>query len=182
MDARNMDDRNSARRKLLKGALAAPAVFAVRPASAQAMNSVVACMARDAQKAALPPRPAELVAGDADDWVRMRLELYELQVFQGSALKTLPGRYFIGSDRSTYWRILDARAGMMGARAAPMYVTASQTNFTVGSVAARATGESRYALVFFDSAGGETGFAWERNGGNPLTSSCFTSLRPTAAL
>lgn len=177
-----MDDQPSARRKLIKGALAAPAIFAVRPASAQAVGSVTACLLRDAQKAALPPQPGALLAADADDWVRMRLELYELQVFQGNALKTLPGRYFVGADRSTYWQIADARAGMMGARAAPMFVTASQSQFTVGSVAARATGEARYALVFYDSNGVETGFAFERNGGNPLTFSCFTSLRPTAAL
>lgn len=177
-----MDDHTSARRKLIKGALAAPAIFAVRPASAQSVSSVTACIVRDAQKAALPPRPGELVAADADDWVRMRLELYELQAFQGNALKTLPGRYFVGADRSTYWRLADTRAGMMGARSAPMFVTAAQSQFTVGSVAARATGESRYALVFFDSNGVETGFAFERGGGNPLTASCFTSLRPTAAL
>jgi hypothetical protein len=176
-----MDQPTNARRKLIKGALAAPAVFAVRPASAQGLNSVSACVTRDAAKAALPPRPAELVAADADDWMRMRLELYELQVFQGNALKTLPGRYFIGSDRATYWYVRDARAGMMGARSAPLYVTATQSQYTVGSVAARATGEARYALVYFDSGGGETGFAWERGGGNPLTASCFTSLRPTAA-
>ena len=177
-----MNSKHKGRRNLLKGALAAPAIFTVRPASAQAIDSATQCLLRDAQKSALPPRPAALSAIDADDWVRQRIDIFQLSMFQGSELKMLPGTYFIGADRSTYWRIQEARAGMMGASSAPMYVTATPTTYTVGSVVANATGQSRYALVYFDSTGTQTGFALERGGGNPLSTSCWTSVRPTAAL
>jgi hypothetical protein len=162
-----MGVRPPARRSLLKGALAAPVILTVCPAPALARATGLACMVRDAQKAEIPPTPAPMVSSDSDDWVRLRVDMMELSVFEGAKLKKIEGKYFLGVDKATYWQVQDLD---------PQRIFVSPTSYTVHNVAARRTGESKYALLHIDSDLQEAGFAMERRGGNPITLSCWTSV------
>lgn len=121
-------------------------------------------MKRDALKAASPPKPSALMPVDNDDWLRVKLDLCELSVYSGNKLRTLEGKYFLGADNLTYWKV----AGM----------TASPTEYTVHTCSARKTGEFRYALVYVDPLGNQVGYAMQQNGGQAITGSCWTSLKP----
>jgi hypothetical protein len=155
------------RRSLLKGAMAAPFVLTVGPAAAQANASSIMCLKRDAARAAEQNTPVFSVV-DGDDWMRVSCELFRLRVGEGAAAAEIPGKYFLGLDRFTYWR-LDEGAGRL---------TATRTTYTTGTPNCIATrlGERRFALVYVDQTGQRVGYAAETKGGTPVTGSCWTSV------
>jgi hypothetical protein len=157
----------SARRSFMKGSVAAPLVLTVGPAAARARASNIACINRDADRAATAsPRPAAVAMVDADDWLRTRIELVELNVWGEHSSKPLPGKYFLGADRRTYWKLDESS----------VTPTATPTSYTTSNCSARRTGERRHALVYVDPRGHTRGYAFETNGGTPVTGSCWTSV------
>src|SRR5262245_27753062 len=93
------------RRKLVLGSAAVPLVLTVRPAAAQARTSIGACLARDARR----ERQLEVLAsGEPDEWMRYRLDEFELAVWDETKKdwQTLENRRFIlGVDKHTYWEL-----------------------------------------------------------------------------
>jgi hypothetical protein len=158
-----------ARRKLLKGSLAAPLLLTLRPAGAQALRSAAVCVRRDELRGADLRRPQELTLLEEDEWLRARVNLVELQRFNSNqGLDTLEGKFFIGSDNTRFWRLQEA--GPKGLFAVP-------TNYTVHDVVPRSTGEVRFALVSIGPDGQPNGYLLERRGGFAITGSCWHSFR-----
>lgn len=159
------------RRSLLKRAIAAPLVLTVRPASAVAVGSAAACVENDALKAtSYSTKPAEISAIDADEWMRVRLYVYYLYK---NPRKKIPGLYYIGTDNTRFWRLVDQGGGKFGAEL---------TEYTVLNVHRyeKAPG-NYYALSYVDGEGTDirqVGYAWEPNGGTPITTSCWASVSP----
>ena len=154
------------RRSFVKGAMAAPFVLTVGPGTARAQASSIMCLKRDAVRAA-EERPASVMQVDADDWMRVNLDLVQLSVWQGYTPTPIPGKHFLGVDKSTYWRLDQAQFG------AP---TAAPTTYSIGNCTATNLGERLFGLVYVDQTGQRTGYAFETNGGSAVTGSCWTSV------
>jgi hypothetical protein len=150
----------SRRRAFLKVSAAAPVVLTVGPGSAIAASSSVACLARDAK------RDPTVVAPSTDEWLRTQVNVVQLSQWNGQSCNVIPGQYFLGPDRVTYWSI-DGNQSVM------------PTSYSVTDCVAQPVG-TRYALVHIDQRGQPTGMAWEPKGGSPVTSSCWTSVRAAA--
>jgi hypothetical protein len=153
------------RRKLLKGSLAAPVVLTVRPASATAVTSATACYKRCEEKAqdTRPPKMSHTM--HSDEW--MRVELDECRLSPSIGKNFYDGKYFLGFDKHTYWR-LDSRD--------PYYAPAQPSSHTKGSCYAEKTGRKMYAIAYCDRDGEIKGYAWENKWHHsPVTWSCYTS-------
>jgi hypothetical protein len=153
------------RRRLLKGSLAAPVVLTVRPASAQAQGSAVACLTRSEAAARSDPPDRFVHSARRDEWMRVEIELSRLAPSHGKEF--YGGKYFLGFDKHTYWRLDDRR---------PYDGPATVSDHTRGSCYEQKTGERLYALAFVDQYGNVTGFGWDRTQlGAPATTSCLIS-------
>lgn len=154
------------RRRLLKGSLAAPLVMTVRPASAAANGSAVACLRRSETAAHADPPDRATPAGRRDEWVRIDIDLSRLAPEQGKPF--YDGKYFLGFDQHTYWRLDDRR---------PFHGEARPTRYTRGSCYEQKTGERMQALAFIDARGNVVDFGWAKQPrGTPVMTSCYTSL------
>ncbi len=153
------------RRRLLKGSLAAPLVLTVRPASAHAVTSATACLKR-CEITAHEKRPPKMSAAlRSDEW--LRIEIDECRLAPAAGKDYYSGKYFLGFDKHTYWR-LDNRN--------PYYMPAVESHHTKGSCYAEKTGKKLYGIGYFDHTGTLKGFAWDNKwGGSPATWSCYTS-------
>jgi hypothetical protein len=153
------------RRRLLKGSLAAPVVLTVRPASATALTSATACLHR-CEVAAQEKRPPKMSsAAHSDEW--MRVEVEECRLAPAAGKDFYNGKYFLGFDKHTYWR-LDDRS--------PYAWPARPSSYTKGSCYAEKTGVRMHGIAYIDRSGKVAGFAWEnQNHGSPVTWSCYTS-------
>ena len=155
------------RRSFVKGAMAAPFVLTVGPGTARAQASSIMCLKRDAVRAG-EQRPASVMQVDADDWMRVKLDLVQLSVWQGLHTEAYSGKHFLGVDKSTYWRLeFEAQFG------AP---TAVPTPYRFGNCTETKLGERLFGLVYVDQKGQQTGYAFEQNGGSAVTGSCWTSV------
>ena len=153
------------RRRLLKGSLAAPLVLTVRPASATAVTSATACLNRCATQAAetKPPKMSQTLY--SDQWMRVGLEVCRLAPSMGKEFYS--GKYFLGFDKYTYWRLDDSN---------PYYAPAQPSSYTKGSCYVEKTGQMMYGIAYVDQTGTLKGFAWENMSyGSPATWSCYTS-------
>jgi hypothetical protein len=153
------------RRHLLKGSLAAPLVLTVRPASATAITSATACLDRCKTKAqeTKPPKMSDTM--HSDEWMRCEVEVCRLSSSVGKPF--YDGKYFLGFDKVTYWRLDDRN---------PYYYPAQPSNYSKGSCYAEKTGQKMYGICYFDQTGEMRGFAWDNQwGGSPASWSCYTS-------
>jgi len=151
------------RRKLIKAALAAPAVFTVRTASAQAMSSAMACITRDAQQAQEWPYPEKCMETYQDEWLRMRKDLVEIHKY-GSTRPLSNRRFFLSHDGNTYWELIPDGNSY---RAEPKYSTTQYGKY-------RKVGDGKFLAYHKD--GNIVGYGWEDNGGLNITASCWTSI------
>lgn len=153
------------RRRLLKGSLAAPVVLTVRPASAQAITSATACLNRS-ETIARERRPAMFTqANQSDEWLRVECDLYRLSPAVGKEF--YPGKYFLGFDKHTYWRVDDRN---------PHHGHPEPSKHTRGSCYAENTGQKLYGIAYVDRSGNIQGFAAEnRLQGTAVTTSCQIS-------
>jgi hypothetical protein len=153
------------RRRLIKGSLAAPVVLTVRPASATAITSATACFNR-CETIAKERRPAKFThAKHGDEWMRVECDLYRLSPAVGKDF--YPGKYFLGFDKHTYWRVDDRN---------PYYGNPEPSKHTRGSCYAENTGQKMYGIAYVDRTGNIQGFVSEnKHHGTPVTWSCYTS-------
>lgn len=154
------------RRRLLKGSLAAPVVLTVRPASATAAASATGCLKvcqANAEGRNIAPMSA---VARSDEWMRVEVETYRLAPAVGKDF--YGGKYFLGFDRQTYWRLDDSN---------PYYGPAKPTQHTKGSCYSEKTGQKMYGVGYVGPTGEIKGFAWEgKSYGSPATWSCYTSV------
>ena len=153
------------RRRLLKGSLAAPVVLTVRPASATAQTSAAACFRRcDARAKDYPPSKFSGGA-HSDEWMRVKVDVCRLAPSVGKP--HYGGKYFLGFDQHTYWRLDDND---------PYNKPAKSSNYTKGSCYEEKTGQHMYGVAYIDKQGSVVGFAWDNKyQGTPVTMSCYTS-------
>src|SRR5262245_54460778 len=153
------------RRKLLKGSLAVPVVLTVRPASATAITSATACKDRCETRAQEQKPPKMSSDMHSDEWMRCEVEVCRLSSSIGKPY--YDGKYFLGFDKVTYWRLDDRN---------PYYYPAQPTNYSKGSCYAENTGQKMYGIVYVGSTWDINGFAWENKSyGSPTTWSCYAS-------
>jgi len=155
------------RRAFVKRSITAPLVLTVGPALARANASSMACLSRDALRAT-QDKPIVMVSIEADEWMRVEVDLVGLSVWNGSSFQTLPGQYFLGVDKLTYW--------LLEQGATPNSQIGVPTQYKTFNATPRSLNQRRFALVYVDSQGRETGYAFEKNGGNAVTGSCWTSV------
>jgi hypothetical protein len=160
---------DSDRRKLVLGSAAAPLVLTVRPAAAQARTSIGACLERDARR----ERPLEVLAsGEPDEWMRIRLDEFELEVqdeAKGVWKKLENRRFILGVDQHTYWE-LD--------HLLPEIAPAIPTSMTQGPGVREMRVGERLALAYVGRDGEVVGYGWEPQGGTHCTTSCWASVVP----
>jgi hypothetical protein len=156
------------RRKLLQGSLSAPLVMTVTPALGQARTTLMACVDNSAA------RPVSVVAplseASADEWLRVDLEIFEVQLLkEDGRLTPQAGRYFVGPDRVSMFRLAEPRPE--SAPAAPV----RDFNAFTPHMQKRLV-EKRRALAYVDRHGSVVGYAWQPRGGAHITASCYASV------
>jgi hypothetical protein len=156
------------RRKLLGGTVAAPLVMTVTPVLGQARTTFMACIDNAAA------RPVGLVAplehATADEWLRVDLDILEVKLLkEDGTLVTQPGRFFVGPDGVSVFRLAEPRP-----ESAPATPVREFSAFTPGMQ--KRTVEKRRALAFVDKNGGVIGYAWQPRGGAHITASCYASV------
>ncbi len=193
------------RRKLLRLGAAAPMVLTLRPGSSfgasiacteKAQNAADAARAESAEKLAM--------SADADEWVRAQVDVLELYRTDFDTTKSsldsgkIEGKYVLGTDGSTYWRVDSGSPG-----AGPMIASTQSTprvsdgagsalgkdspsstdSFNTSNVTARPV-EKRWALIKVDPKTGDPlGYSWEPQALNGIAVSdgCFASMNVGAA-
>lgn len=190
------------RRNLLRLGAAAPMVLTLRPGSSFAASMLCTEKAMDAADAARADAAEKLAASpDADEWVRAQVDILELHRIdfdgKGAQDTLIEGRYVLGTDGSTFWRVDSGSPG-----GGPMIASAKSTprvSFGGGDVIGKdasfsgdwntsnAQGtpiEKRWALIKVDPKTGEPlGYSWEPEavGGVATSVGCFHSLHPGVA-
>jgi hypothetical protein len=153
------------RRRLLKGSLAAPVVLTVRPASAHAITSATACLKRceTVAKEKNPPKISQALR--SDEWMRVEFDVCRVAPSVGKNWHS--GKYFLGFDKHTYWRLDDRN---------PYYMPAVASQYTKSNCYAEKTGQKMYGMAYMDEIGTLKGFAWDNKWhAKPATWSCYTS-------
>ena len=179
------------RRRLVKGALAAPLILTVRTASAggkggghhggggggggNTLLSVGACLARDDERSTGYGGPKAVLSKyeKSDNWLRKKVEICKLKWnadnkhdkpdsdFDAKAL------YVLGFDNK--WWKLDG-SDKWGKN--PKYTGMSKPKYS-----RKSTEGWRYALVQVDPDSGEVvGFSWENEDGQLATCTCWVSF------
>ncbi|HEY0877338.1 MAG TPA: hypothetical protein VGE10_02705 [Zeimonas sp.] len=151
--------------------------------------------AADAARAAAAEKLA--TAPDADEWVRAQVDIVELRRidFDANSLQDnlIEGKYVLGTDGSTYWRVDSGSAGV-----GPMIASAKSTpRVSLGdgdliakdafsadwntSNAEATPVEKRWALIKVDRQTGEPlGYSWEPKAASGLevSAACWASVNP----
>jgi len=155
------------RRQLLKGSLAAPLVLTARPASAWALSSAAACKWRDGERAERDYELEKLVNQANDEWLRCDVDICKLKVYKDHQWVDVDGKYFLGVDKSTFWKVHDSFGKL----------SAEKTSYTVGNCSYTKTSEKKYGLTYVDDDCNQVGYCWESYGGKCITKSCWWSIK-----
>jgi hypothetical protein len=162
-------DSKQARRRLLKGSLAAPLVMTVAPSTYAAQSSFTACLARGAGDT----KPSLILAAyeRSDEWLRVPVEIYKVFVLnkKGEPVEQ-DGTYFLGPDKLTFFK-LDKRRPESEE---PKQIT--EFNALTPGLTKTLAGQ-RYALAYVTDRGSVVGFAWQSNGGTHCRHSCWASVK-----
>lgn len=195
-------DHEIRRRRLLRLGAAAPMVLTLRPGASFGASMLCTEKGLDAADAARAESAEKLaVSPDADEWVRAQVDVVELHridfAANGSEDTRIEGKYVLGTDGTTYWRVDSGSPG-----AGPMIASAKSTprvslgdSGTVGKDApftgdyntsnAIATPiEKRWALIKVDPKTGDPlGYSWEPQavGGVVASDGCFASINGVQA-
>jgi hypothetical protein len=184
------------RRRLLRLGAAAPMVLTLRPGAS--FGASMLCTEKgigtaDAQRAELAEK---LVASpDADEWARAQVDILELHRLELDGNDTLiEGKYVLGTDGRTFWRVDSGNAGagptIASAKSTPRVSYGSggligkDASFSADWNTSNAQGtpvETRWALIKVDPKTGEPlGYSWEPEafGGVAASVGCFHSLHP----
>ncbi|MCD6680675.1 MAG: hypothetical protein LT102_08490 [Burkholderiaceae bacterium] len=189
------------RRNLLRLGAAAPMVLTLRPGASFAASMLCTERGLDAADAARADAAEKLATSpDADEWVRAQVDILELHKidFNGNGPQDtlIEGKYVLGTDRTTFWRVDGGVGG------GPMIASAKSTprvsfgdggaigkdaSFSGDWNTSNAQGspiEKRWALIKVDPKTGEPlGYSWEPEaiGGVATSVGCFHSLHPGVA-
>lgn len=156
------------RRRLLKGSISAPLVLTVTPALGIARTTFMACFNKGIANPAGTVAP--LADIPPDEWLRIDLDIVEVRLPNAKGdLVLQPGRYFVGADRTTMFRLADVRPD-----SAPATPIQAFNGFTPG-MQTRVV-ERRRALAYVDRNGDIVGYAWQPSGGTHITASCYASV------
>lgn len=162
------------RRRLVQGSLSAPLVMTVTSAVGAGRTTFTACL----DNARATPRPHRIMARHhygADDWLRVQVDVFEVSMPSGDgSLIKQPGKYFIGPDKTTLFRLSEQHS-----ESAPAVPVRHFNAHTPG--VNKQLVEKRYALAFADERGKVVGFGWQDNGGMHCKKSCFSSVVARAA-
>lgn len=188
-------DHEVRRRRLLQLGTAAPMVLTLRPGASFGASMSCAEKADAADTARAEAAEKLTVSPDADEWVRAQVDVVELHRvdFGANPQDTLiEGRYVLGTDGSTYWRVDSGSPGT-----GPMIASAKSTprvsfgdtgavgkDAPVGgeyntSNAIATPIEKRWALIKVDPKTGEPlGYSWEPQaiGGVATSDGCWASM------
>lgn len=156
------------RRKLLKGTLSAPVVMTVTPVLGAARTTFMACVDNAAAKPVSSVAP--LAEAMPDEWLRVDLDILQVTMPDAQGKPAFqPGKYFIGPDKVSMYRLADTRP-----ESAPATLV---RQFNVGTPGMQAlTIERRRALAYVDRQGNVVGYAWQPRGGAHITASCYASV------
>jgi hypothetical protein len=156
------------RRHLLRGTLAAPLVMTISPALGQARTTFMACFDNSAYKRVTSVAPTPGASGD--EWLRIDLDILEVRLPNGKGeMVAQPGRYFVGPDRISMFRLADVRPETVPA------TPVREFHANTRGMQARPV-EKRRALAYVDRHGGVVGYAWQPRGGAHITASCYASV------
>lgn len=161
-----MDDRTDSqlRRKLITGSLSAPLVLTVGKAHAVvARGTYMSCLS----KSAMQPEPLPAVA-HPDEALRVTRDVYEIHQSGPGRRQKLEGRYIVGWDNETVFRLdgdgLSAPMSRMGG----LHARSPDLELRVqGKVE---------LLAYLDDHGNVVGFAPQSNGGLWTMKSCYMSF------
>lgn len=155
------------RRQILKGSLAAPLVLTARQASAWAVSSAAACRFKDADRGDKHPGPDRMRHRADDEWLRVDIDLCEIKIEKNGKWTTLDGEYFLGADKTTYWKLSGDQGKM----------SAEKTKYTVYNSSHKKTGKKKYGLCYVDDDCNQIGYCWESFGGKCISKSCWMSIK-----
>jgi hypothetical protein len=154
-----------ARRKLLRGTLAAPLVLTVTSPSVLAASSFQACIARVADQ----PQPgASLMITDLQDsWLRTPVSIYSGMLRGGAGVTA---RYYKSPTDQLFYRE-DGTSACTGFDATAFTGTGGPTPLNI----------TRYALVYIDTAGVPVGLGTCKPAtGYAVSASCWSSFSAPA--
>lgn len=190
------EDHETRRRRLLRFGVAAPMVLTLRPGSSFGASTTCAQRLGAADQARAEAAEKLATSPDADEWVRAQVDIVELHRtdldVKALADTRVEGRYVLGTDGVTYWRVdggsagvgplmpstkstprvSDSGAGVLG-KDAPV-----SAEFTVNNSVATPI-EKRWALVKFDpQTGTPLGYSWEPQAINGVcvSDACLASM------
>ena len=157
------------RRRLLQGSLSAPLVMTVTSAVGAGRTTFTACL----DNARLQPKPYRVMARSnygSDDWLRVQVDVLEVSFSDGDGkMIKQPGKYFVGPDKSTLYKLAESRS-----ETTPPTIATKFNAYTPGMQ--KQVVEKRYALAFADNHGKVVGYGWQDNGGAHCKKSCFSSV------
>lgn len=156
------------RRKLLKGTLSAPVVMTVSPVLGAARTTFMACVDNAAARPVSSVAPIASIS--PDEWLRVDLDILQVTVMDAKGQPAVqPGRFFVGPDKVSMYRLADIRPET--SPATPV------REFNVGTPGLQTrTIEKRRALAYVDRQGNVVGYAWQPRGGAQITASCYASV------
>lgn len=156
------------RRKLLKGTLSAPVVMTVTPVLGAARTTFMACVDNAAAKPVSSVAP--LAEVPSDEWLRIDLDILRVTLPNAKGEPDIqPGRFFVGPDKVSMYRLADTRP-----ESSPAVLV---RQFNVGTPGMQTlTMEKRRALAYVDREGNVVGYAWQPRGGAHITASCYASV------
>ena len=154
-----------ARRKLLRGSLAAPLVLTVASPSVLAASSFQACIARVADQ----PQPGTslMITDLQDTWLRTPVSIYSGMLRAGGGVTA---RYYKSPTDQLFYRE-DGTSACTGFDATAFTGTGGPTPLNI----------TRYALVYIDTTGTPVGLGTCKPAtGYAVSASCWTSFSAPA--
>jgi hypothetical protein len=159
------------RRHLLKGSLAAPLVLTVRSAAGtgMAMTSAAACRVYDKDKYDHDVHKFKKYK-DGDHWLRKETDIcYLKKKDKHGHYQDVDGEYFKG-DTGCWWQKVQKGDDCDVQR---------KDDYTDSNCKVRRVVRKEYGLVCVDDKGYVKGYHWEKPQHNPITCSCWASLKLT---
>ena len=151
------------RRKLIKTSLTAPLVLTAGKAGAVARTSFTACLTRNINE-----RPPWVAVAQPDEALRVSRDVFEVQRVSGGRREALTGRYVVGWDNESVFRL---EAEGMAPRLTPVPgMHARSTDYEM-----RQVGKVEL-LAYLDDQGTVVGMAPQANGGRWATRACYESI------
>ena len=158
------------RRHLLKGSLAAPLVLTVRSAAGHGMSTrSMTCYEKDKQKADDDDLKNFQKDPRADTWMRREVQVCELEKKNDKGeYKRLKNEEYFKDDDGCYCQLV---------KKGDDYDVVKNYDYKYPKVREYKQLRKEYALVCVDERGEVKSWGWEKKGYQPVSCSCWTSLK-----